>query len=85
MKNIRELLFLQNINGIGRAKIIKTYIPYLKNGCSIDELKDIVAHNEKDDSCFWSNIHTLIFINKNMDLSTRSSDCSGFFMVSSIL
>lgn len=46
MDKLKEILFLKNIKGVGKAKIHKKYWGYLENGADIDELGKIIAYKE---------------------------------------
>ncbi len=46
MNNLKELLFLREISGIGPARIIKHYLPALIQGMELDELVEYVQQSE---------------------------------------
>lgn len=48
MKNLKELLFLKGIKGVGKVRIQKRYLPYLMEGTDLHELCETVAREEKN-------------------------------------
>ena len=48
MKNIVELLFLKEISGVGPARIIKHYLPELKQGMGLEDLVLFFFHAYAD-------------------------------------
>lgn len=48
MRNLKELLFLKGIKGVGKVRIQKKYMPYLMEGADLHELCKTVAREEKN-------------------------------------